>query len=421
MGKIINFPIKRKLKIDPSENSIVVGDCLDCLKYIPSNSIDMCYIDPPFFSNKNYEIIWGNGYELRSFKDRWKGGVKSYIVWMEERVKQIHRVLKSTGSIFLHCDWRASHRLRVMLDDVFGEKNFVNEIVWSYKSGGASKKHFSRKHDVIFFYSKSKKWKFNPQKEKSYNRNFKPYRFKGVKEFKDSIGWYTMVYSKDVWDIDMVGRTSKERIGYPTQKPEKLIEKIINSTTDKGDICLDCFSGGGTTASIATKLKRKFIAIDVSPVAARVIEKRLKQLTPPPHFKILEIPKTKEEWLDMNGIEFEKQICSFMGWEWSGKGVNDGGIDGWANRQTIPIQIKNHRNKVGRPDIQKFVGAMGKHKKGIFVAWDFATNSWDYRVEAKEEYGKDIEFLKVEDILGDILIDSDKKMKIETLIKEKTA
>ena len=277
MGKIIKLPVKRKLKIDPSENSIVVGDCLDCLKYIPSNSIDMCYIDPPFFSNKNYEIIWGNGYELRSFKDRWKGGIKSYVVWMEERVKQIHRVLKSTGSIFLHCDWRASHRLRVMLDEVFGEKNFVNEIVWSYKSGGASKKHFSRKHDVILFYSKSRKWKFNPQKEKSYNRNFKPYRFKGVKEFKDNVGWYTMVYSKDVWDIDMVGRTSKERIGYPTQKPEKLIEKIINSATDKGDICLDCFSGGGTMASIATKLKRKFIAIDVSPVAARVIEKRFKR------------------------------------------------------------------------------------------------------------------------------------------------
>ena len=110
-----------------------------------------------------------------------------------------------------------------------------------------------------------------------------------------------------------------------------------------------------------------------------------------------------------------------ISWEWSGKGVNDGGIDGWANRNTIPIQIKNHRNKVGRPDIQKFVGAMGKYKKGIFVAWDFATNAWDYRVEAKEEYGKDIEFLKVEDILGDILIDSDKKMEIETLIKEKVS
>ena len=143
MGKLINLPVKRKLSIDVSKNNIMVGDCLDWLKEIPSKSVDMCYIDPPFFSNRNYEIIWGNGYELRSFGDRWKGGVKTYIVWMEERVKQIHRVLKDTGSIFLHCDWRASHRLRVMLDDVFGERNFVNEIIWCYKSGGASSKYFS--------------------------------------------------------------------------------------------------------------------------------------------------------------------------------------------------------------------------------------------------------------------------------------
>ena len=104
-----------------------------------------------------------------------------------------------------------------------------------------------------------------------------------------------------------------------------------------------------------------------------------------------------------------------------GKGVNDGGIDGWAKNKTVPIQIKNHRNKVGRPDIQKFVGALGKHDEGIFVAWDFATNAWDYQVEAQEEYGKTIQFIKVEDILGDILIDSDKKMEIESLYREKTA
>ena len=135
----------------------------------------------------------------------------------------------------------------------------------------------------------------------------------------------------------------------------------------------------------------------------------------------MNIPKTKEDWLRIDGIEFEKRICAFMGWDWSGKGVNDGGIDGWAKNKTVPIQIKNHRNRVGRPDIQKFVGALGKHDEGIFVAWDFATNAWDYQVEAQEEYGKTIQFIKVEDILGDILIDSDKKMEIESLYREKTA
>ena len=123
----------------------------------------------------------------------------------------------------------------------------------------------------------------------------------------------------------------------------------------------------------------------------------------------------------MNGIEFEKRICSFMGWEWSGKGVNDGGIDGWAKNKTVPIQIKNHRNRVGRPDIQKLVGALGKRKEGIFVAWDFTPTAWDYRAEVEKESGKRIQFIKVEDILGDILIDSDKKMEIESLYKEKAA
>ena len=161
MGNIIRLPKKRRLKIDLKKNSVVVGDCLEWLKFIPSNSIDMCYIDPPFFSNKNYEIIWGNGYELRSFGDRWKGGIKSYIVWMEERVKEIHRVLKDTGSIFLHCDWRASHRLRVILDDIFGEKNFLNEIIWTYNRWTTKSKTFQKIHDNIFWYSKSRNYKFN--------------------------------------------------------------------------------------------------------------------------------------------------------------------------------------------------------------------------------------------------------------------
>ena len=284
MGKVIQLPKRRKLKINLKENSVIVGDCLEWLKEIPSNSIDMCYIDPPFFSNKNYEVIWGNGYELRSFGDRWKGGVKSYIVWMEERVKEIHRVLKPTGSVLLHCDYHASHRLRVMLDDVFGEKNFINELIWSYKSGGASKRFFSKKHDNIFVYSKSRNWTFNSQKEKSYNRGLKPYRFKGVKEFKDKIGWFTLVNMKDVLQVDMIGRTSKERIGYKTQKPEALLDKLIKAFSNKNDIVLDCFGGGGTTASVAAQLNRKFITGDVSPVAVRVMSKRLKSLDAPPHF-----------------------------------------------------------------------------------------------------------------------------------------
>ena len=291
MGKVIQLPRRRKLKIDLKENSVIVGDCLEWLKNVPSNSIDMCYIDPPFFSNKNYEIIWRNGYERRAYEDRWKGGVKSYIVWMEDRVKEIHRVLKSTGTILLHCDHHASHRLRVMLDDVFGEKNFVNEIVWCYRGGGVPKKMFARKHDNIFIYSKSKNWTFNvdsvrnPYSEETKDRC--KYVAQSFRQNKTYNKWRPNPKGKhpeDWLEIQPIMPSSKERIGYKTQKPEALLKKMIKAFSNNGDIILDCFGGGGTTASVATRLGRKFITGDVSPVAVRVMSKRLKNLDAPPHF-----------------------------------------------------------------------------------------------------------------------------------------
>ena len=277
MGKIITFPVKRKLKINPKENSIVVGDCLEWLKFIPNNSIDLCAIDPPFFSNKTYEIIWGNGYERRCFEDRFKGGVKTYIAWMEERVREIHRVLKPTGSIFLHCDWRASHRLRVMLDDVFGEKDFVNEIIWCYAGGGISKKRLPKKHDTILWYSKTKNYfyeapmrKYSPTGSGRHSDGSKYDKEKDRTPYND---WWN--------DLSPVNTMSKERIGYRTQKSEELYKRIIECSTKKGNLVLDCFAGGGTTAAVAAKLGRSFIAGDVSPVATRVIAQRLNNLTPP--------------------------------------------------------------------------------------------------------------------------------------------
>ena len=253
------------MRIDPKKNTIVCGDNLEWLKYLPDECIDLCYIDPPFFSNRNYE----------KFDDRFSGGISHYIEWMRPRIELIHKKLKSTGTIFLHCDWHASHRLRCLLDDVFKAENFVNEIIWCYKSGGASKKYFSNKHDTIFFYSKSNKYYFEPIKEKSYMQ-------KGAgdnpnqKYYTDDIGKYTLVYMKDWWvDIGMLATSSFERIGYPTQKPEKLIERIMLSCSKKNDIILDCFAGGGTTAVVCAKLGRNFIVGDVSPVACKLNLKRL--------------------------------------------------------------------------------------------------------------------------------------------------
>src|SRR3989339_800698 len=145
-------------------NLIYCGDCKDVLRLeVPAASIDLIYLDPPFFSNRRYEVIWGNGAELRSFEDRWKGGINHYINWMEGRLEGCRDVLKETGSIYLHCDWRASHYLRMSMDRVFGYDNFQNEIIWCFSIGGRSKRRFPRKHNSIFFYTKSQEYTFNGQ------------------------------------------------------------------------------------------------------------------------------------------------------------------------------------------------------------------------------------------------------------------
>ncbi|MCX6001630.1 MAG: site-specific DNA-methyltransferase [Chloroflexi bacterium] len=256
------------------------GDCLVKLKSFPADCVDLIYIDPPFNSNRNY-ITEGNNDEKRQFRDRFES-VAGYIAYMKPRLRELHRVLKPTGSFYYHCDWHASHYVKVLLDgeDLFGYGNFQNEIAWCYRSGGASpKRRFSRKHDIILFYSKTADYTFNGLREKSYNRGLKPYRFQGVREFEDEGGWYTDVGMKDYWEINMVGRTSRERLDYPTQKPEALLERIISASSNEGDIVLDAFCGSGTTLAMAQKLNREWIGIDISPAACKLATRRLHQLS----------------------------------------------------------------------------------------------------------------------------------------------
>jgi len=255
------------------------GDCLAKLKDIDSESIDLIYIDPPFNSSRSYVNPSGPT-SYRRFDDRFDG-INAYLDYMKPRVKELHRVLKPTGSFYYHCDWHASHYVKVMLDgpDLFGYGNFQNEIVWCYRSGGASpRRRFSRKHDIILFYTGSGDYVFNGLKEKSYNRGLKPYRFQGVAEYRDSTGWYTLVGMKDYWEINMVGRTSRERLNYPTQKPLALLERIVSASSKEGDIVLDAFCGSGTALAAAERLGRRWIGIDISPAACKLARQRLRAL-----------------------------------------------------------------------------------------------------------------------------------------------
>ncbi len=246
--------------------------------------IDLIYMDPPFFSKVDY----GTDIRINSdivkkipiirqhaYRDTWENGMEDYLIMLTSRCFMIRELLSATGNLIVHLDWHVVHYVKIILDEIFGEKNFVNEIIWQYKSGGVSKRYFARKHDTLLYYAKTSHYYFNPQLEKSYNRAYKPYRFKGVKEYRDEMGWYTMVTMKDVWAIDMVGRTSSERTGYATQKPEALAERIIESCSKEGDLIADFFGGSGTLAAAAQKMNRRWISCDIGKSASVKANKRL--------------------------------------------------------------------------------------------------------------------------------------------------
>ena len=255
--------------------------CVDNLEIMRSlaasgfkGSFQMIYMDPPFYSGAKYFFRKPDGSKDLAYIDIWNNGLCEYLEMLTERIFAARELLSDDGLIWIHLDYRAVHYVKIIMDEIFGMGNMVNEIVWGYRSGGASGKRFARKHDTILLYSKTKKYKFNPQKEKSYNRGAQPYNFKGVQEYEDENGWYTLVNMRDVWEIPMVGRTSGERTGYATQKPEELIRRMVLASTDVGDLCGDFFAGSGTLGAVCMSLGRSFVLCDKNEDACRIMVDR---------------------------------------------------------------------------------------------------------------------------------------------------
>lgn len=263
--------------------TLALCDNLDMLKDLVSGgkagTLDFIYIDPPFFSGADYcarVSVAGEGIRNKAYGDRWDEGLEGFLSMLCLRLMYMKELLADRGTIAVHLDRRAVHYVKILMDEIFGQNHFVNELIWTYKSGGASKHSFAHKHDTILVYSKTDDHVFNPQQEVSYNRQGRPYNFKGVTEYMDDDGrWYTLVNRKDVIAVDMVGRTSSERTGYATQKPEALLRILIESFTDPGALCADFFCGSGTTAVAANHLGRKFICCDSG---AQAIENSMKRL-----------------------------------------------------------------------------------------------------------------------------------------------
>lgn len=381
-------------------NTIYEGDNLEILSKFPNNSIDLIYLDPPFFSNKHYEVIWRDGAELRAFQDRWQGGIEHYISWMEPRLRECQRVLKESGSIYLHCDWHADAHLRILMDKIFDESNFRNEIVWHYRKWSAGWQQFQRNHDIILFYSKtdSKKRVFNKMFMDRAESTLKRFgNAKIISGFDEDTGKRVPsqmadeeskgVSMDDVWDI---GRVPPVKQMFPTQKPEPLLERIINASSKEGDIVLDPFCGCGTSLVASQKLKRKWIGIDVSPTACKIMAKRLRQtfsISP----KIIKGRVDLRYVKNLSPFDFQNWVVvdKFLG-NVSRTKSGDFGIDGMTPQITggYPIQVKQS-DGVGRNVIDNFETAIRRlnKKKGYIAAFSFGKGAYEEvaRVKNKED------------------------------------
>lgn len=268
-------------------NKIFWGDNLQVMSHMLKEfrgKIDLIYVDPPYDSKADYkkkikikevEAISDNlAFEEKQYADIWTND--EYLQYMYERIVLMRELLSENGAIYLHCDWHKSQYLRCIMDEIFGPENFQNEIIWLYKTGGASKTSWAKKHDTILYYSrKNGKQTFNLQQERSYMMHKYGFTKSDFKIDPENGLQYSMVYCRDVWDMPSVGSATSERVDYPTQKPEALVERIIKASSNEGDIVFDCFMGSGTTQAVAMKLGRRFIGADINLGAIQTTTKRL--------------------------------------------------------------------------------------------------------------------------------------------------
>ncbi|MEX2092743.1 MAG: DNA methyltransferase [Pirellulales bacterium] len=481
---------------------IYCGDNLDQLRKLDAGVVDLIYIDPPFNSNRNYEVFWGETKEKRSFEDRHES-TKAYIEYMRPRCVELARVLKDTGSFYYHCDWHACHYVKVMLDQIFGENNFQSEVVWKRTSAHSSAKRYGPVHDTLFFYTGGGDHTWNQQYQPfsqtyldafytHYDKDGRrwrrsdltgdgvrtgdsgklwrgidvtakgrhwavpkdvptltqiagattqekldaldaakmihwPQKKNGVPQFKRYADQQPGVPLQSVWDdIPPLHNLSAERMGYPTQKPLALLERIIKASSNRGDLVLDAFCGCGTAIVEAELLDRQWIGIDISPTACRVMAQRMAdvcKLREGTDFIVRDLPRSIGQLRSMPPFEFENWAVIALGGIPNKAQVGDMGIDGKIfpvsavpsaskGKQAgldfmdvwYPIQVKQ-KDKASRPDIDSFEAVMTRENrtKGFFVSFAFSRDSLTEISAFFKKSGKSIIPLTVQEILDEEL------------------
>lgn len=439
-------------------NTFYHGDCLFVMDHdIEPESVDLIYLDPPFFTGKIQKgKKWrpeAMGISFEDSKEYWgkqQAGMhknaplwmneiprsdefKAYLWYMLKRLELCKRVLKPTGSIYLHCDWHASHYLKMVMDKIFGEDNFKNEIIWNYRRWTNATKNYSKMHDILLYYTKSKVYSFNKQtttitptqyQEQAQKRGFASNTIKGKRQiiiFDQSkvegidLSKYDIVthkstkdcvtYANDVWaDIDYIPSGSKERIGYPTQKPKALLNRIIEASSNKGDVVLDPFCGCGTTIAVAQQLNRQWIGIDISKDAYKISHKRESQLSLGENKEAQYISRDLTEVMAMDWKPFEMWGNQYYR---ATKPYPDKEVDG-ITKDGVPIQVKAHKTKIDSTDIHKFNSGIENHpalqivkpKTAYFLSQSGFTNSTRELVSKLKDTGKiTIELKEPKDLL----------------------
>lgn len=459
-------------------NTLYCGDCLQVLQtQVPDESVDLVYMDPPFGSGTDYEVVFKDGVEIRHFKDRWIGGKQGYLKWLEPRVRECYRVLKTTGTFYIHCDDHLSARIRILLDsdDLFGEARFLNEIVWKRTYSHGTTRALGRVHDTILAYTKSDEYTWHPQRM-DYTESYKADWFKfadpdghrfratiltgpgirtgesgkpwkgvdptasgrhwavpsymrdrmnpppatvqdaldrletdgriiwprkagGVPSFKQYLDDMKGTDLQDIWtDIPPVGSGAEDRQGFPTQKPPRLLERIIALSSNDNDLILDPVCGCGTTVLAAASTGRRWIGIDISPTACRLVGKRVGV----PLNEIIGLPRSMieiKEMVKLDPIEFQNWVCDILGAVSTTKRGSaphaDGGIDGWILSMT-PISVKGSEG-IGYPEIERFEKSLQKRGKseGLFVAFSFSKPAYEEAVRAARDDKITIDLLEV--------------------------
>ena len=425
-------------------NRLFFSDNLHVMRMLPSEFIDLIYIDPPFFSGRNYNVIFGDANEVRSFTDIWEGGMPGYLTWLNARLLEMKRLLKPTGSIYVHLDWHASHYVKVEMDKIFGYENFLNNIVWCYKTRQFSKQYWNRKHDDLLVYKKGNGHTFN------WRDVLAPYSDVTIKKYKhkDENGYYRLCgrgiqgspvrSAKDVapeWEkthpelvvrdylkegyapedylqIDIVNQAAKERIGYPTQKPETLLERIIKASSNEGDIVADFFCGGGTTLAVAQRLGRRWIGCDISKIAVAITTDRLTNMVMQSNNggkqsiqqTIASTPDISIEYWGIYEISSLSKLSDgefkrFVIAAYNGRPASsDDAVHGYKEGIPLYVGSSSQEKPITKDQVIDFAKTVltkkGKNH-GIMLGWAFAPSAQTAAAKLEEEKGISLEFVKI--------------------------